>query len=189
LLLLPPVAAAQVSTTRGWSFGAHLQPTTLTVENGDAATGGGLALRAGYGFNRTITGFIHLDGGAIEFEETNPIGGTWTMAHADIGVRFHFANSLRRWIPYLETAIGARAVSVDSAIVGGQPAGKVTFSGGAFTVGGGLSAYVKPTLALDANMKWTGGRFTKVDVGAASINNLDIDAASFRFSFGLVWWP
>jgi opacity protein-like surface antigen len=187
--VIPCNAVAQKSTTRGWSLGAHLQAANLSVENGDAATGGGIALRVGYGFNRRITGFVHLDGGSIEFENTNPIGGTWTIGHADLGVRFHFANSLRRWVPYVETAIGVRAVSVDSALVGNQVAGKVTFSGSAFTLGGGLSSYLKPSLALDANMKWTGGRFTRVDLGAATLNDLDIDAGSFRFGVGFIWWP
>jgi len=163
--------------------------TSLTVENGDPASGGGLGLRVGYGFNRIVTGFVNLDGSQVDIKSGSTIVGQWDLAHAEVGARFHFANSLRRWVPYLEASAGARSVSVSDASVNGQAAGKVSFSGGALTLGGGLSAYITRKVALDASLKWTGGQFTKVDVGNVSLNNLDIDAASFRFGVGFVWWP
>jgi len=190
LVVVAPVAArAQLSTTRGLSLGAHLMGTSLTVENGDPASGGGLGLRVGYGFNRIVTGFVNLDGSQVDIKSGSTIVGQWDLAHAEVGARFHFANSLRRWVPYLEASAGARSVSVSDASVNGQAAGKVSFSGGALTLGGGLSAYITRKVALDASLKWTGGQFTKVDVGNVSLNNLDIDAASFRFGVGFVWWP
>lgn len=111
------------------------------------------------------------------------------MGHAEIGARFHFANSLRRWVPWVELAAGSRAVGVDAAEVDGQSAGDVTFNGGAFSVGGGLSTFFTRKLALDVSMKWTAGEFTEIDLGNLAVRNLDIDAASFRFGVGLVWWP
>lgn len=180
---------AQASTTRGLSLGAQLLGTSLTVEDGGANEGGGLGLRVGYGFNRIVTGFVSIDGSAVDITSGSTILGEWAMAHAEVGARFHFANSLRRWVPYLEVAAGARSVGVDEAEVSGRQAGKLTFSGGAFTLGGGLSAYLTRKVALDASLRFTGGQFSKVDVGAVSLNNLDIDASSFRFGVGLVWWP
>jgi len=55
--------------------------------------------------------------------------------------------------------------------------------------GGGLSAYVTRKVALDVSLKFTGGTFNKVDLGSVSLNNLDIDATSFRLGVGFVWWP
>lgn len=186
---VPTLAVAQQSTTRGLSLGVQAVGTSLTVENGDQNGGGGLGLRVGYGFNRIVTGYVAIDGSQVDIPDGSTILGKWSMAHAEVGARFHFANSLRRWVPYLETAVGGRSVSVNDATVNSQPAGKVTFSGGAFTVGGGLSAYFTRKVAFDASLRWTSGQFTKVDLGSVSLNNLDIDAKSFRLGIGLVWWP
>ena len=187
-MAVSPVAA-QRSTTRGFMLGAHLQGASLTVQDGDPDSGGGLGLRAGYGFSRRFTGYIEAD--AIVFDVANPdFGGYWNMVHVDLGVRYNFANSLRRWVPLLEAALGARAVTVEDATVDGQPVGgDVSFSGGAFSLGGGVDFYVTEKLALETVMKWSSGQFERVDVGNISVNGLDIDAQSFRFKIGLSWWP
>jgi hypothetical protein len=192
-MAVSPVVA-QRSTTRGFMLGAHLQGASLTVEDqdsdndGDADSGGGLGLRAGYGFNRRFLGYIEAD--AIVFDVANPdFGGYWNMVHVDLGLRYSFANSLRRWVPFLEAALGARAVTVDDATVDGQSVGDVSFNGGAFSLGGGIDFYITEELALGTVMKWSSGQFERVDVGNISVNGLDIDAQSFRFKIGLSWWP
>ena len=170
-------AVAQRSTTRGFTVGAHLQGASLTVEEGDPDGGGGLGARVGYGFNRRFTGYFETD--AIVFDVANPdFGGYWSMVHVDVGVRFNFANSLRRLVPFLEGAIGARAVNVDDANVDGDSVGELNFSGGAFSLGGGVSFFATEKLAIETIMKFSGGTFEQVDVGNLSVNNLDIDASS-----------
>jgi hypothetical protein len=186
--LAATTAAAQNSTTRGFSVGAHLQAASLTVEDGDAAGGGGFGVRAGYGFNRNFTGYLEADG--IAFDVENPeLQGEWTMAHVDLGVRYNFANSLRRWVPFLDAAIGARAVSVEDATSDGADVGTVTFSGGALSLGGGISFFASQTFAIETLVKFTGGSFEEVEVGNVSVRNLEIDASSFRFKLGVSWWP
>jgi opacity protein-like surface antigen len=181
-------AAAQRSTTRGLNIGAHLQGASLTVEDDEPAGGGGLGARIGYGFNRNFTGYIEVDG--ITFDVENPeLEGEWQMAHVDLGVRYNFANSLRRWIPFLEGAIGARAVSVDDATSDGEDVGKVTFSGGALSLGGGVSYFTSENFAIETLVKFTGGTFEQIDVGNVSVRELDVDANSFRFKVGVSWWP
>ena len=71
----------------------------------------------------------------------------------------------------------------------GDSVGKLNFSGGAFSLGGGLSFFATEKLAIETLMKFTGGTFEQVDLGNVSVNNLDIDANSFRFKIGLAWWP
>lgn len=188
-LTFTATANAQRSTTRGVSLGAALQGTSLEVEGGDASSGGGLGLRVGYGFNRIVTGFVSIDGGEIDVNDKAALSGDWSLGHGEIGARFHFANSLRRVVPWLETSIGVRVVSVEHARANGTDAGKVTFNGGAFTLGGGLSTYLKPGLALDVGLRFTNGKFTEIDLGNVAVRNLDIDAKSVRFGVGLVWWP
>lgn len=190
IALSPVVAAAQLSTSRGLSIGLHALGTSLTVEQGDENKGGGLGLRVGYGFNRRLTGFVNLDASTVDIPQSDSfVAGDWSLAHAEIGARFHFANSLRRWVPYIETSVGARSVSIDNARVNNAPAGKVSFNGPALSVGTGLSVFVSPKWALDAGLRWTGGTFTEIESGNTALRNLDIEAASFRFGVGVVWWP
>lgn len=186
---VPAGLEAQSSTTRGWNLGFHLQGATLSVEEGDAANAGGLGLHAGYGLNRRFTIFASLDGAEFDVDDADAeLAGTWKMGHFDLGTRFHFANSLRRWVPYLEAAIGARVVSLDDATVGDQERAGVSFSGPAFTVGGGVSFYIKETLSLDLDLNFTSGEFTDVSVGELTVGGFDIDARSTRFGVGLLFW-
>jgi len=181
-------AAAQRSTTRGWNIGAHLQGASLTVEDDDPSGGGGLGVRVGYGFNRNFTGYIEADG--ITFDVENPeLEGEWRMGHVDLGVRYNFANSLRRWIPFLEGAIGGRAVTVKDATSDGEDVGEVKFSGGALSLGGGISYFTSEKFAIETLVKFTGGTFEQIDVGNVSVRDLDVEASSFRFKLGVSWWP
>jgi len=181
--------AGQKSTTRGLNLGVHLQGASLSVEDADSDGGGGLGFRIGYGINRIITLYLEADGVSVDSKNADLFQGTWTLGHADLGARFHFANTLRSWVPYLEVAVGARGASIDDAEADGEELGDVSFSGGSFSFGGGIYAYFSRTLALDVGLKVSGGEFTEVDLGPISLNNLDIDANSTRFKVGIVWWP
>lgn len=181
-------AAAQSSTTRGFNLGGYLEGAQLSVEGNDPSGGGGLGLRIGYGINRIVTLFLGIDGTAIEVEDGTAPSGDWHMAHFDCGARFHFANTLRSWVPYLEAAITGRAVGLDPAVVAGQDVGELSFSGAAFSLGGGIALYLKENLAIDIGLVASGGEFNEIEVGAVSVGNLDVDANSSRFRVGLVWW-
>jgi hypothetical protein len=187
LLFISPVTA-QESTTRGFVLGAHLSGASITPEDGDRSTAGGGGIYLGYGFNRTVQLFLQIDGAEFDVEDAD-IEGKWTMGHGDLGVRFHFANSLRSWVPYLQAALSARGVSVDDAVVAGNPETDVGFYGGAFSIGGGILFYFNETLAADIQVIGTGGRFTEVKIDNVTIDGLEIDANSARFNIGIAWWP
>ena len=85
--------------------------------------------------------------------------------------------------------MGGRTASVEDVEALNQGWEDVTVSGGAFTLGGGLYTYFTETFALEVAVKFSGGRFTEVDLGPLSVDNLDIDAESARFKVGVVWWP
>ena len=192
-LMIGPIAvsgaAAQASTTRGLHLGVFVEGAQLSIEGDDPSGGGGIGLRVGYGLNRIVTLYLNVDGTAIEVDQADSPNGDWQMAHVDLGARFHFANTLRRWVPFLEAALTARAVGLDDAIVGNQDVGRLSFNGAAFTIGAGIAIYLKETLALDIGLLASAGEFNEIEVGAIAVNNLDVDANSSRFRVGLVWWP
>jgi hypothetical protein len=181
--------AGQESTTRGWNLGFHFQGATLSVQDGDADGGGGAGIRVGYGFNRIVTAYLEMDGIAVDSEGSDEVQATWTLGHVDLGARFHFANALRSWVPYLDVAVGGRFAGLEDIEVDGVQGTDVDVSGGAFSFGGGMYFYFKQTFAMDIGVKFSAGEFTKVKVGPYSVEGLDIDASSTRFKVGVVWWP
>jgi hypothetical protein len=189
VLLLAAPLAAQKSTTRGLHLGFHLQGASLSVQEAEADGGGGAGFRIGYGLNRIVTLYFEADGVSVDSQSSDEFQGTWTLGHADLGVRFHFANSLRSWVPYLEVALGAQVAGVKDVKVNGVNVADITFSGDSFSLGGGTYAYFTQTFALEVGLKLSDGTFNEVDFGDISVNNLDIDATSFRFKVGVVWWP
>ncbi len=188
--------SAQVSTTRGFHVGFQLQAAAVSVEGGDADTGGGAALRAGYGFNRIVTGFIGAAGASVNAINQPNVAGVWETVHVDFGARFHFANTLRQWVPYLEAALSARAMRVGGADVdGAELVDNITRSGGAFTFGGGMAVFLSEQFALDFGLDISTGEFTdisgdfrKLQGGRKTISGFDIDATSSRFGFGFQYW-
>jgi hypothetical protein len=181
---------AQASTTRGFNVGIHLTGSTLELEgDGDRANSGGAGLWLGYGFNRTIQLFVQFDGTKFDVDDA-AVEGDWSMGHADLGVRFHFANSLRSWVPYLQAAATARVVTVQNGVINdAAQAEDVSMVGGGLTLGGGIVFYFNESLGLDLQLAWTGGTFTTIEAGNVSYNDLDLDANSARFNIGLSWWP
>lgn len=191
LIVVAAPGHAQSSTTRGLSLGLSLQGASLAIEGGDAQGGGGAGIRIGYGFNRRFTGFLRSDVAEVEVDDRgSDIRGDWRMAHVELGLRFHFANSLRRWVPYLEAAVGGRAVEVDNARVSGDgDIDRVDFNGSVFSLGGGLGLHFTQTLALDVGVAVGSGEFNEIDIGTVAVQGLDLDATSVRLNLGLTWWP
>ena len=193
LVILPGAdAAAQSSTTRGFLVGAHLGAATFQPENGSRSNAGGAGILIGYGVNRSLTLFFQADGAAFDVDtQDDDLTGTWSMAHADLGVRYHFANSLRRWVPYLQGSFTARAVNLTDIPDGSVFAGEeVQFTGGALTLGGGVMLYTSRSFAVDLGLLFGGGKFTDVTVGNTTQTGLvDIDARTTRFNLGISWWP
>ena len=181
--------AAQESTTRGFNVGLHLSGQSLTIEDDDRQNAGGAGLILGYGFNRTLEVFAQVDVGEFDVD-TAVVEGQWTMGHVDLGVRFHFANSNRSWVPYLQAAATGRFVNVKDGVINQATQSEdVTFSGGAFTLGGGIMFYFNETVAADIQLLGSGGRFTEVKSGNVTVSGLEIDATSARFNIGVAWWP
>lgn len=187
-LVAGPIGA-QESTTRGFNIGLHAQGSSLQVQDGDRSNAGGGGILLGYGFNRRFQLFLQLDGAEFDVQNTD-VDGDWTMGHADVGVRYHFANSLRSWVPYVQAAFSGRAVTVSNGTLNQVAQSEdISILGGAFTAGGGIMLFFKETWAADIQLAWSGGKFTEVEVGNVTTSGLDLDAQSSRFNVGVSWWP
>jgi hypothetical protein len=147
----------------------------------------------GYGVNRIVMPFLQLEGAGFAVEggrvEDDAVQGDWTMGHVDLGARFHFASTLRMWVPYLQAALSGRAVAVEDAQFRDDTDVDVSFNGGGFSLGGGLMVYPWETVAIDLQLMFTGGEFTEIEVENVTVSGLDIEAGSSRVSLGVDWWP
>jgi opacity protein-like surface antigen len=194
LLLAAPAAAqtavqsaAPASSSKGFFLGGHLNGSSVTADDlsDDARSGGGAGLQLGWGFTPRLALFTELTVASLDDEE----GGTVGFGHFDIGVRYAFTGPTRRFVPSIEAAITGRALAQDDSDLGDGQTGDVSLTGAGFTIGGGVQYYVRPTLALGAAIKWTGGKFTTAEVDDVEIEDLDIDATSARFNIGITWYP
>jgi len=171
-------------------LGLHFTGASLVIEDGERENAGGGGLMVGYGIDPRFTVFAQAD--AARFEEvpaSDVEGGDWTLGHFDLGVRFNFANALRPWVPFVQASFTARAVQVDDAVVDGGAVDEASISGGSFTLGGGLDVYLSESLALDLQLLWSGGEFTRLKVENVTVDGFDLDARSARLNLGLTWWP
>lgn len=191
LLWLPTVSplAAQKSTTEGLTLGVHVGSVSVHAGEADRATGGGGGILLGYGLTRGLTIFARVDGANIELDDAVSVRGTWVVGHVDLGARFHFAHPRRSYAPYLEGALTRRIVEVTELP---QPnvfgADRIRFSGGAFSIGGGIMIYAKESLAFDLGVLVAGGEFTSVTIGETRREGFDLATRSTRLNLGVAWW-
>jgi opacity protein-like surface antigen len=191
----PASALAQAAVTRSHStgpmLGLYLTGSTLSEADQDNESGGGAGLRAGWGFARRWMVYTGLDASQIKINDPDPdFDGEYWLVHFDLGARYQFASATRAWVPYLNVAFSGRAVGTGIQDSGGN-SHEVSFSGSAFTFGGGTSFHVTPALALDLGLNWSRGKFTKVRVDNVTVDSDPDDvevSTSSRFMLGLSWY-
>lgn len=181
--------AAQKSTAEGLTLGVHVGSVSVHAGEADRATGGGGGVLLGYGLTRGLTIFARVDGANIELDDSVSAQGTWVVGHVDLGARFHFADPRRSYAPYLEGALTRRIVEVTELP---QPnvygADRIRFSGGVFTLGGGVLIYANASLAFDLGVRVGGGEFTSVTIGETRREGFDLATRSTRLNIGVAWW-
>ena len=188
-------AGAQRSTTEGWVFGFDAGGAAVSFDNNPSDRGGLVGARAGYGLNRIVTVYAaayEVDVEVHEFDAFDKV----SFGHIDYGLRFHLANSRRRWVPYFDLALFT-FWPIRDALKNGE---KNTTDFGSLpsaSLGAGLAIHLSEAWALDINYKGGQSAFNDVEVGNISDNGtsehthtfLDIPAESARLTVGVSWWP
>ena len=187
-------ASAQRSTTRGLVFGLDFGGASVSFDDNPRDRGGLVGGRIGYGLSRILT----LYGGAYEADVDTHAFDAFdkvTFGHIDLGVRLHWANSRRRWVPYGDLAITWWPVShvLENGEITTTDFSAIPTS----SLGGGLAIYLSEAWALDVNIKVGNSVFKDVEIGNISTGRSEqhshtfhnIHAASARLSVGVSWWP
>jgi opacity protein-like surface antigen len=181
--------SAQLSKNSGFMLNAHLQGSSISVEDEDGETGIGAGLTAGYNFTESLGLYLTLDGASIEPEgEDEPVG----LGHVDLGLRYTFGSTASKLRPYLNAAVGAAALVQEIEDEDTGETGDLSLSGGAFTLGGGVQYFFSPRLALDAAIQGSAGKFTQLSFDGDDVDLEDDEQFSFntaRVQVGLTWHP
>ncbi len=185
LALVAPLAAqpASPSNTEGLFVHLALDGQSLrydedTLDQTDS--GGGLALRVGYGFSPVFTLYGGASGATIGGDTNGVIRDEYQFGAGEIGARINL-NRGRALRPYLEVALRGVVASDDDTAL--------EFRGGGIALGGGLAYFVSPTIAFDAALRIGGGAFNEVDFGRVSLDLEDVNYGEGRFSLGVTAYP
>ncbi|MET0400116.1 MAG: outer membrane beta-barrel protein [Longimicrobiaceae bacterium] len=177
-------APPAVSKTSGLELGVYLNGSALAIENEDEVeSGGGLGARLGYGFTDRFQIFAAVTAANVEYSD---VDDTYALGHFDLGGRFSFGSTAAKLRPFVQAAVGGRAVSLD---LGGET---LDLRGAGFTGGAGLAYFLAPSVALDLGLDFTLGQFTegRADGGDwEDLEDFEFDAQTTRFNIGLAWHP
>ncbi len=184
-VVLPQLASAQDrSQPAGFHANLHFNGAGIKPEDsGDRENGGGMGLAIGYGFSRTIMVFANVDGTNIEADGSSSDYG---LGHADLGVRYTFANEANKLVPFLQGALTGRAL-VSEDFLNGED---LVVSGGALSIGGGAKYHFSRAWAFEGSLLLSGGRFTKARLGDEETDLQDeFSASSSRLNLGISFNP
>ncbi len=179
---VPSRSSMERSRSKGFFVGLGVEGSGIqtNVAGSTAESGGGGGLVLGYGFSKRWS--LYTDVSDAVINETG--GGTYSLAHADLGARVHFRGGAHSLVPFLQVGATGRAVSTT---VGGTT---YTGSGGGATLGAGLNAYFTHSAALSAVASWSVGNFDKFQVDNTVVGtNASVNATTARVHLGLVWFP
>ena len=148
----------------------------------DTVNGGGLSIRAGWGVSELVTIYAGFMGATIDGETNGITGDEYSWSGGELGVRLNFRSG-QSLVPYADFALRGVAATEDDL--------DLEFRGGGFTLGGGVSYFVTPAIALDAGLRFGGGNFNEVQVGniSAGLDEDDFGYGEGRLSFGLTFYP
>jgi hypothetical protein len=179
---VPSRSSLERSRSKGFFVGVGVEGSGIqtNVAGSSAQSGGGGGLVLGYGFSKRWS--LYTDVSDAVMNATG--GGTYSLAHADLGARVHFRGGAHSLVPFLQVGATGRAVS--------PTAGGTTNigSGGGATLGAGLNAYFTRSAALSAVASWSVGNFDKFQVGNVVVGtNASVNATTARVHLGMVWFP
>jgi opacity protein-like surface antigen len=183
-------AAAQLegpaprSNTAGFNLGVFLNGSGIQMDGSDVVEAGrGGSLHLGYGLNQTVSVFARANAASIA---TDGGGEDYTMAHFDLGARLSFGQPSSALRPFVQGAVNGRAVSAD------MNQGTLQARGAGLSAGLGLEYFVNPTVAVEAGLSYSFGKFSEGRLGDSDwveFGDESFEATSARFDLGLSFHP
>lgn len=179
------LAWGQESNTRKLFLQTSIDGQSLNYsDNSFSGTdgGGGFSFRAGWGISELATLYIGVNGSRLDGEGNGVISEEYEMGALEIGSRFNFRSG-ESWVPFVDIAlrgVGVQLLDVD-----------LEFAGAGIMIGGGVSYFVSPTIALTAGLRVGVGAFNEITLGniSAQLDDNEIGYSEARLSFGVIFYP
>jgi opacity protein-like surface antigen len=168
LLLAAPTAAQVSSVNDGFSLGLYLQGAGLDPEDDLDDSGGGASLEAGYGFGEGFSLFLAFGVAAME-PDADKQGAAYALSELDLGGRWSFRGSDARWRPFAEAALTTMLATFEDVRFGDLPSADVEVRGPAFSVGGGIEYFFRPSWSAGLGVRWSAGSFDEIEVGNVTV--------------------
>ncbi len=168
-------ASAQYSN-KGWSIRPHFSGVAWTLDDLDIESGGGFGLGVTYGYSELIAPYLEFHGATLEAAE----GGTYVLAHFDLGARFTFGQRQNPLKFTANAALSGRAAEWDAAGL------TVEASGANLTLGAGVEYHLSRQIGLDFNLQTMFGSISEAKIGGVAFD-VDEPATSVRANIGIVW--
>lgn len=175
------------SRSAGFFVGAGFEGNGITTEPNsggsisESGSGGGLVL--GYGFSRRWSLFVEGSSAVINADG----GGTYGLAHFDIGARVHFRSGSNVVVPFLQ--FGVAGLAEGQTVTSASGSQDVTATGGGLVFGGGMNAHFNPAFAFSTSLTWAAGSFNNFQIDHSAVAFPSVNATSARLHLGLVWFP
>ena len=182
--------------TLGISLGVYslVAPgVSLTGEDIDGtfgtAFGPGAGLMVGYGFNKTWSAYASLDVAKQSTSSGTFPEGSLGLAHFEIGARANLPINHPKILPYVNAALGNRALAGRVYDEEEDDFYNESMSGGMLAFGGGAQYFLSPTMSLDGGLTIALGSLSKWTQDGDT-ETADVDGTrSMRLRFGVTWRP
>ena len=150
-------------------------------------SGLGFGAKLAYGIDQNIEVFLAIRqiGFKQEFD-----WDAYKVNNVDIGGRYNFGATLRRFRPFLEAALSFHSLVIDPITFDGTTVFKLESSGAGLTIGGGCHIFILPNLSANANGKLTFGNFTSTSLSGTEVDNIQesLDFAMTTIQLGLTYF-
>ncbi len=150
-------------------------------------SGLGFGAKVAYGIDQNIEVFLAIRqiGFKQEFD-----WDAYKVNNVDIGGRYNFGATLRRFRPFLEAALSFHSLVIDPITFDGTTVFKLESSGAGLTLGGGCHIFILPNLSANANGKLTFGNFSSTSLSGTEVDNIQesVDFAMTTIQLGLTYF-
>jgi hypothetical protein len=176
----------QKSRSGGFFIGTGFEGNGIVTNLGSGSTtesGAGGALVLGYGFTPRWSLYGELSAANINGSG----GGTYSLAHVDVGARVHFLTRTHTVVPFVQFGLSRRGEAQTSTSYYG--AQTFSASGAGVFFGGGANVHVTPAFAFSGGVTWSVGDFSTYTIDNQSLSGPTVSATSARVHLGVIWFP
>jgi len=149
--------------------------------------GVGANARLAYGINQNFELFAGYTVRTFQLKEE---WDTYRNRVVDLGARYNFGATLRRFRPFAEAAFTFNGLTIDPITFDNVTLFKLEVDGIGGTVGGGAHFFFTPSLSATLNVKATWGNFNEILLSGDDIGEMDenLDFELYTGQLGLTYF-